>query len=182
MNTNQNSILNVGQAVVAIAKLVMYFTMPMIALVVPVMGEVFGLKGLDLYNWGHVVLCLVAMILYVVMLIFTLGPLQKISVIPAAAALVVEIIIMSTASGLIPISEWVAILNQHIPAEYASYVSMAEAILKTSIRPATGLIISMVLTLVYAVLQFFPIISIPGSSGNNSRPTPPAGGTFTPRV
>ena len=63
--------LNVVQLPLVIVKLMLYFVLPMLAFSVPVVGELFGLKGLDVYRWGNF-LGLLPMLLYFLMLIFTI--------------------------------------------------------------------------------------------------------------
>lgn len=161
------SMLNVGQAAIAAAKLVLFFVLPMIAINLPVVGEIFRMKGMDLYNQLHVDLCIFMMIAYALMLVCSFGPLQTFSFVPALAALVMEIIVMANPSGIVPIKELLAWVTTMIPAEYVSYVQVGEQVLKQFIRPGIGVTITMILTLVYALFQFFPVLSIGGSTGGS---------------
>ncbi len=162
------SMLNAGQAVIAIVKLVLFFVLPLLAINLPVVGEVFRMKGMDLYNQLHVDLCMYMVIAYALMLLCSFGPLQSFSFVPALAALVLEIIILANAGSIVPIKVLLARVTPQIPVEYSSYIAVGEQVLRSFIRPGIGVTITMILTLVYAFLQFFPVFSIGGSTGGFS--------------
>lgn len=152
----QTAPLNIVQIVIVAAKLILFFVLPMIAFTVPIVGDLFGLKGLDVYRWGNF-LGLLPMLVYFVMLIFTLGPLQQLSFVPALIALVVEIIIISTSADLLPVDTIKLLCMQYFP-DYASTLDLTvTTAARLLLKPGIGFIINMVLTLFYGMFQFIPI-------------------------
>ena len=164
--------LNVVQLPLVIVKLMLYFVLPMLAFSVPVVGELFGLKGLDVYRWGNF-LGLLPMLLYFLMLIFTIGPLQKLSFIPAIAAFVVEIIIVINAANLLPIETIKMLCMQYFP-EYTSSIDLTlSTAARLLLKPGLAFIINMVITILYGMFQFIPVseflFGIAPSAGGNGR-------------
>lgn len=194
-----NSPINVLQTIIAVVKLVIFFVMPMIRLTffgftVPLLGDFIGLRGLDLNNFGAW-LCILPMVLYLVMLAFSVGPLQQYSLIPAAVALVIEIIIIASAGNLLPIDTVAAWVKTTYPS-FAGVADVGSGIAKMLLRPSTSFIVSMVLTVLYGVFAVVPAsdyimgmlglgggVRHTGGTGTSGRSsTGGHGGARTPRV
>ena len=156
------------QAVVAAVKILLFLVAPLVVLRLPFAGNVFSMKGLQLYHAGAIV-CLFMIIVYGVMLLLSFGSTQKLDLIAAAAALVMEIIVAVNAAGMVGMEQLFSLLKT-IP-QVVPYLSVASELAKTVFQPSAWLYISMALTAVYAVLA---LLSAPANasryiSGSSSR-------------
>ena len=156
------------QAVVAAVKILLFLVAPLVVLRLPFAGSVFSMKGLQLYHAGATV-CLFMLIVYGVMLLLSFGSTQKLDLIAAAAALIMEIIVAFNAAGMVGMDQLLSLLKA-IP-QFAPYLPAASELAKTVFQPSAWLYISMALTAVYAVLA---LLSVPANtsrylSGSSSR-------------
>lgn len=156
--------MNLIQAIIAVAKIIICLLLPMITFAfigIPI--PFIGLNGIRMLNMGMAIIYL-PLLAYVFMLVFSLGSLQKISFIPALVALVGEIIFLASAAQIVQSGDLNTILSL-IPESFQLVKDVALANLA---KPGIGLVANLILTIVYAALQFLNI----GSLSNG--PTPAA--------
>lgn len=137
------------QAAVAALKILLFFVAPLVVLKLPFAGNVFSLKGMQLYHAGAVV-CLFMLIVYGVMLLLSFGSTQKLDLIAAAAALIMELVVAFNAMNMIGMEQLFSLLRA-IP-QVAPYLSVVSDLAKTAFQPGAWLYISIALTVVYAIL------------------------------
>ena len=162
MNRNVGA-MNPFQLVAAIAKLVILLLLPVVGLAIAGFNiPGVSITGISMLKSGNL-LGLLPLLLYGVMMVLSLGELQKYSVIVACVALVMEIVLFSMAGVIIQMGDVSALLKL-IPQEYKVYSDFALAQLA---KPGLGLILNLVLTLVYIACAFVGS-AFSGGSGRSS--------------
>ena len=138
--------------VIAIVKLLLYFFAPMIVFTIPMVGDIYGFKGHDLYTLGAT-LCLFLVIVYVLMTLLSLTSMKKAGMGAALAALILEAVVLFNAAGILPLDKVLAFVNT-LPGigAAAQYLTAGAGILKNFLKPSVWMIISTLLTLVYGFL------------------------------
>ncbi len=173
--------VNIIQLVVAAAKLILYFVLPVVSFTVSIIVVSFsyGFKPMDIYNATGNFMLLLPLILYGVLLIFTVNPLQKFSMFAAAAVLIVEIVLLIMAPKMISIDSLLEMIRSAVdPDVYANistYLQGAKMLLESFMKPGLGLIINLILTVVYGAGQF-----IAGGFGGGSGSGTGSGRTTSP--
>ena len=191
-NNTMNGSVNLGQLLTAIAKIVIIIVLPIIMFTIPLTGiPIPGawLTGFRMMNMGNMFI-LIPLVAYLAMVIFSLGSLQRISIIPAAAGIIFEFVVLVAASIFVNSGD-IKFLISLIPADYQQYVSAGLTYLA---KPGYGIWINLGLSILYIVFHFLPIGGL-GSSGftggvggigrpniNSNRGNPTSGGINRPRV
>ena len=156
MNNSQLPV-NFVQTIIAIVKLVIYFFFPLITLniPIPVVREFVGINSLTLNNFGAWI-CILPLVMDLMLMVFSVGPLQAFSLIVAGIALVIEIIIIASAGSLLPIDTLIGIIQNTFP-DAADALNAAGMVAKAVLfRPSTSCIVSMILTVLYGIAAFVP--------------------------
>ncbi len=173
-------ICGIAQALLAIVKSVLYILLPVISITVPIVAiPILNVSGLTLIRMNNTVAYL-TLAAYALLLIFSVGPLQRFGVVPAVIALAMEIITMATAGSFMSSGD-INFLLSLIPPEFQQYSQYLQAGLSQLAKPGIGLLLNMLLTVLYAVLS---IASMFISSDSSSRSNGGHGGsrTNTPRI
>ena len=162
-------ICGIIQTILAVAKCIVFVLLPVISITVPIIAiPVLNATGLTLIRLNNAI-AFVTLAVYCILLIFAVGPLQKFGVIPAAVALLVEILTIVLAGSIMQSGDLSFILTL-IPPEYRQYQQYLEAGLTQLSRPGIGLLINILLTVLYAAASIgsmFVVSDSPnGSNGN----------------
>ena len=133
---------------------------------------------------------LIPLAAYAAMIVFSIGSLQRMSLIPAIVAVIFEFIVLVAASIFVNSGDVKFLINL-IPPEYKQYVEMG---LTQLAKPGYGIWINLGLSVVYFVFHFLPIGGM-GSSGftgggsrvnratvNINKTNQPTGGINRPRI
>ena len=188
-------ICGIAQALLGIVKSVLYVLLPVISITVPIVAiPVLNVSGLTLIRMNNTVAYL-TLAAYALLLIFSVGPLQRFGVVPAVIALAMEIITIATAGSFMSSGD-INFLHSLIPPEFQQYLQAGlsqlapefqqysqdlQAGLSQLAKPGIGLLLNMLLTVLYAVSS---IASMSISSDSSSRSNGGHGGsrTNTPRI
>lgn len=161
----QNGMLNAFQLVCSALVLILFLVLPIVSF------GAFGvylmhLNGIRLFQLGLTVY-LIPLLAYLLMIACSFGPMQRYSVIIAAAALVVEIIFAACAPSILLTAD-VATLLAFLPPEYASTAhNVLTSVLATAAKMGLGMYFIFGLTVLYGVFQFVGI----GLGGRRMDPT-----------
>lgn len=158
MNRQGTSGINFFQLVVAVLKLIVFAVLPLIVFsFAGVIIPGINLYGIRMFNMGNMY-ALLPLFAYLLLLVFTIGPLRKYGLVAAGVALIAEIIFFACAA-VIAQSGDINFLISLIPADYRLAADIAIAQLA---KPGFGLLINLLLTVVYGVLQF---VNVGGTYG-----------------
>lgn len=163
-------ICGILQAILAIAKCVVFVILPVISITIPIVAiPILNTSGMTLIRLNSPI-AFVTLAVYCVLLIFSVGPLTKYGIVPAIIALVVEILTIILAGSIMQSGDISAILAL-IPPEYQQYQQYLNAGLTHLSKPGLGLLINILLTVLYSAASlgsiFLPSDSLHGSGSNN---------------
>lgn len=147
--------INIGQLGIALAKLVVLLVLPIIMFTIPLTGiPIPGVwvTGIRMYLMGNM-LIIIPTLVYLLMVLFTIGQMQSYSFIPAIVAIVIEFFLLFGAYLVLQQGD-IAFLISLIPEEYQIYV---QAGLIRLAKPGYSVIINLILSVAYIVMKFIPI-------------------------
>ena len=160
-----NGSINIGQLVIALAKLILIIVMPIVMFTIPLTGiPIPGIwvTGVRMFLMGNM-LIIIPILVYLLMGLFSVGDMQQYSIWPAIAALVMEIFLLFGAYLILQQGD-IKFLLSLIPEEYSTYV---QAGLTQLAKPGYGVVVNLILSVAYIVFRFIPI----GGNTGRGRPT-----------
>ncbi len=161
-------ICGVIQAALAVIKCVLFVLLPVISITVPIIAiPILHMNGLSLIRINNPI-SFVTLVVYSILIVFSVGPLQKYGIVPAVIALLVEILTIILAGSIMQSGDISFILSL-IPPEYQQYQSYLEAGLRQLSKPGVGLLINMLLTVLYAAASISSTFITSDSSRNSKR-------------